>query len=50
MDIVVKFLELFPRLLRISLSCTPFVYLIIAFFVIVLSVNLVCYAIWGRYS
>lgn len=49
MDLVVKFFKLFPRLLDIALTCTPFVYLFAILFVFGISVNVACYMIWGRY-
>lgn len=50
MELVSKFLGLFPRLLAVALDCTPFVYLIICLFLIGVLINLACYMFWGRYS
>lgn len=48
MQLVTKFLQLFPRLLGISIS-SDFVLLIALMFIIALAVNITCYFFWGRY-
>lgn len=49
MNIVESLFRLFPKLLQVALSCEPFMLLIIALFIVVIVINIICYFIWGRY-
>ena len=48
MDLVVKFLELVPRLISIVASSDVTMFIGVVF-VVALIVNILCYFIWGNY-
>lgn len=49
MELVTKFFESYFKLIQITSGNVPFMYLIGAFFVSVLVINITCYIFWGRY-
>lgn len=48
MELITKFLRLYPELLKI-VSTNDFTLFIAVMFILAMVVNVVCYFIWGRY-